>query len=1011
MRSNARIALLAPLIGAILALVAISAPAAQAAFGVESFFAANCQTETCTLKSTLEHPSEYFTQAAGHPLAGVTEFVVKHEEKGGVTYPEGFPGGSVKEIRTDVGPGQSTNPEAVPRCSVKEFEGTPVEPAPGLHAFTAPNCPGSEIGENKVTTVLEVAPSTFADVPLSGKMYNLEQPTGLASYFGIALSLAPLGLPNDYVHTFLEGHIEWGQEPQGTNKGDYHDVYIIKNVTPGLISSRLIFKGDIGTGGFLTLPSSCTGTGPQTTTTLHVASYEGQSETKGFSGPVGSEGCKGESGLLIPPFEPGFKLTPETTQSDKPDGITTELTVPHAESPTSIDNSQLNTATVVLPEGMTLNPSAAAEVKKACMPAQARIHSSTFGVECPEESKVGTVTLEVPTLPPGSLTGDLYLGGPEGGGPITAPPYTMYLNAESKRYGVDVRLQGTVTPNPATGQLTATFEKNPEQPFSDAILKFTGGELAPLANPLTCGAAKTTTSLTPYTGQPAAAPFSEFNVDSNSSGGACSSPLPFALSQSAVNQSPGYAGAKTSFTLNLGRADGQQYLSQVKTVMPSGLVGLLPTVTQCPEPQAGKGECSGASEIGKVNVAAGSGRPYGFTGSVYLTGPYGGAPFGLSIVVPAIAGPFNLGNVVSRGTINVEPYTARVVATSNLPTIVKGVPLRLKGISVELNKQGFLQNPTNCGVLATETTLTSTLGATQSMSIPFQVNNCSALAFKPSFGSATGARTSKANGASLETTLNVPAGNANVKSVMVQLPKQLPSRLTTLQKACPEAVFANNPYTCPSGSFVGGVRANTPTLAAKLKGPAILVSHGGEAFPDLDLLLEGEGIRVILVGNTKITSGITTTTFATLPDVPVSSITVNLPIGAHSAVAANGNLCANKLTMPTTITGQNGTTSKRNTTIKVNGCSVRIVGQKAIGNTAYITVQTFEAGRISGSGSNLVTTYRYLGRAEKTATLKVSLSRRGRTRARPLRVRLRVGFVPKKRGAAKSASTVTVTYR
>ncbi len=770
MRLHARVSVLALLAGAI---VAVSAPAAQAAFGVESFFAANCKTETCTLKSTLEHPSEYFTQAAGHPLAGVTEFVVKHEEKAGVTYPEGFPGGSVKEIRTDVGPGQSTNPEAVPRCSVKEFEGTPVEPAPGLHAFTAPNCPGSEIGENKVTTVLEVAPSTFADVPLSGKMYNLEQPTGLASYFGIALSLAPLGLPNDYVHTFLEGHIEWGKEPQGTNKGDYHDVYIIKNVTPGLISSRLIFKGDIGTGGFLTLPSSCTGTGEQTTTTLHVTSYEGQSQIEGFSGPVGSEGCKGESGLTIPLFEPGFKLTPETSQSDKPDGITTELTVPHAESPTTIDSSQLNTATVTLPEGMTLNPSAAAEVKKACTPAQARIHNSTFGVECPEESKVGTVTLEVPTLPPGSLTGALYLGGPEGK-PIEGPPYTMYLNAESKRYGVDVRLQGSVTPNETTGRLTATFEKNPEQPFSDAILKFTGGELAPIANPLTCGAASSAASFTPYTGQPAFAPsISPFTVDSNGSGGACSSPLPFALSQSAVNQSPGYAGAKTSFTLNIGRSEGQQYLSQIKTVMPAGLVGLLPTVTQCPEPQAGKGECSGASEIGTVNVAAGSGHPYGFRGNVYLTGPYGGAPFGLSIVVPAIAGPFNLGNVVTRGTINVEPYTARVVATSNVPTIYKGIPLRLRGISVEINKQGFLQNPTNCGTLATETTLTLTLGTTQSLLTPFQVGECSKLPFKPLFGSATGAKTSKANGASLETTLNLPVGQANVKSVLVQLPKQL----------------------------------------------------------------------------------------------------------------------------------------------------------------------------------------------------------------------------------------------
>jgi hypothetical protein len=1019
MRSNARIALLAPLIGAILALLAVSAPAAQAAFGVESFFAANCKTETCTLQSTLEHPSQYFTQAAGHPLAGITEFVVKHEEKGGVTYPEGFPGGSIKEIRTDVGPGQSTNPEAVPMCSVKEFEGTPVEPAPGLHAFTESNCPGSEIGENKVTTVLEVASNTFADVPLSGKMYNLEQPTGLASYFGVALSLAPLGLPNDYVHTLLEGHIEWGQEPQGTNKGDYHDVYIIKNVTPGLISSRLIFKGDIGTGGFLTLPSSCTGTGPQTTTTLHVASYEGQSETKGFSGPVGSEGCKGESGLTVPLFEPGFKLNPATTQSDKPDGITTELEVPHPESPTAIDNSQMRTASVTLPEGMTINPSAAGEVKKACTPAQARIHSSTFGVECPSESELGEVTLEVPTLPAGSLKGNLYLGGPEGGGSITAPPYTVYLNAQSTRYDVDVRLEGKVVPNESTGQLTATFSELPEQPFSNAIIKFKGGEQAPIANPLTCGTANTAASLTPYTGQPAFAPMiAPFTVDSNGAGGACASPPAFALTQTTANLAPGNAGANTSYDFNLERGDGQQYLSQVQTTLPPGLVGEIPAVPLCGEAEANAGTCSNASQIGVASVRAGSGsKPYEFPGFVYLTGPYNGAPYGLSIVVPATAGPFSLGNVVTRATINVNPETARVTVTSVLPRVFKGIPLRVKDVNVNINRQGFLINPTNCSAFNTESTLTgfitpgSSAGATQGPLLSsFQVNNCTALAFKPSFKVKTGAKTSKADGASLETTLNIGTGQTNYKSVMVQLPKQLPSRLTTLQQACPEGVFATNPYNCPSGSFVGGARANTPVLPGKLQGPAIMVSHGGEAFPDLDLVMEANGVRVILVGNTKITNGITTTTFATLPDVPVSSVTVNLPVGAHSALTANGSLCINPLTMPTTLTGQNGYQVKQNTMIAVAGCGVRIAGHKVIGDTAYITVQTYAAGRISGSGPNLKTVYRKLAQAHKTATIKVPLSRRGQSRGRPLRVRLRVGFVPKAKGGARSAATVTVTF-
>jgi hypothetical protein len=373
--------------------------------------------------------------------------------------------------------------------------------------------------------------------------------------------------------------------------------------------------------------------------------------------------------------------------------------------------------------------------------------------------------------------------------------------------------------------------------------------------------------------------------------------------------------------------------------------------------------------------------------------------------------------VVTRATINVNPETTRVTVTSVLPRVFKGIPLRVKDVNVNINRQGFLINPTNCSAFNTESTLTgfitpgSSAGATQGPLLSsFQVNNCTALAFKPSFKAKTGAKTSKADGASLETTLNIGTGQTNYKSVMVQLPKRLPSRLTTLQQACPEGVFATNPYNCPSGSFVGGARANTPVLPGKLQGPAIMVSHGGEAFPDLDLVMEANGVRVILVGNTKITNGITTTTFATLPDVPVSSVTVNLPVGAHSALTANGSLCINPLTMPTTLTGQNGYQVKQNTNIAVAGCGVRIAGHKVIGNTAYITVQTYSPGRISGSGSNLKTVYRKLAQAHKTATIKVPLSRRGQSRGRPLRVRLRVGFVPKAKGGARSAATVTVTF-
>jgi len=1065
MRSNVRFrfALLAPLVGALLALVAVSAPAAQAAsFGAETLVAGNCTEAFKTCGSdpltgpyafpkeptVAEARTEGYNQAAGHPAWGITSFKVNTEG----TLPNEVPAGlattgPVKRVRTDVGPGVSTNPEAVPLCTMAQYGEKEAIPSTGFYAESKCET-ATEIGVNTVTVALFNRKHEFqTDLPLTGKVYNLEQPQGVASDFGVALKIptsvsgAALkegfeeaeakgakpgenGFPTHveqgiaesgeyFAHTQILGNVEWA--------GNYHDYYEI-NVSTALplISSRLILKGNIGStgnGGYITLPSNCAPVGPATTNTVTIESEAGQVAKKEYTTPIGTEGCKGELGLGAPPFAPTFGLTPgaKETQSDQPDGITAELTVPHNPSPAGLDSSQLRTATVTLPEGMTLNPSAASGLR-ACAPGELGIHTRN-PVTCPAASKIGEVTLTVPDLPATEpLTGNVYLGGSEpitGGTNPAAPEYTIYFNAKSARYGVDVRLEGKVTPNPTTGQVTTTFTENPEQPFSNVKLKFNGGALAPIANPLTCGTATATASLTPYTGTGAVSPPNSFPfaIDSNGAGGACASPLPFSLAQTTANQAPGAAGAKTSYSLNITRAGGQQYLSQIQTTLPAGLVGLIPAVTQCGEAQANAGTCPGSSEIGAVSVAAGAGpTPFGFNGHIYLTGPYNGAPFGLSVVVPATAGPFSLGNVVTRGTLTVNPYTARVTATTTLPTIYKGIPLRLQRVTVNINKQGFLQSPTNCSVLQTETTLTSTLGATQSLSYPFQVNACGGLAFKPSFKSKTSAKTSKANGASLETTLNIGTGQTNFRSVMVQLPRQLPSRLTTLQKACPAAVFASNPYHCPSGSFVGGARANTPTLPGKLQGPAVLVSHAGLAFPDLDLVMEANGVRVILVGNTKISRGVTTTTFASTPDVPVSSITVNLPIGGHSALTANGNLCKNPLTMPTTLIGQNGFKVTQKTKIRVAGCGVRIAGKKVIGNTAYITVQTYSAGRISGSGSNLKTVYRHLSRAQKTATLKVPLSNRGRYRGRPFKVKLRVGFVPKTKRIGNSASTTTVTF-
>ena len=309
-------------------------------------------------------------------------------------------------------------------------------------------------------------------------------------------------------------------------------------------------------------------------------------------------------------------------------------------------------------------------------------------------------------------------------------------------------------------------------------------------------------------------------------------------------------------------------------------------------------------------MLAGSGsQPFSFSGPVYLTGPYKGSPYGLSIKVPAVAGPFNFGTVVTRAGITVNQFTSQVIVSSTLPRIRQGIPLRIRNISVAVNKPGFMINPTNCGAFKTVSNVGSftTLepgGATGSAitESPFQVANCNALKFAPKFKAISKAKTSRSNGAELTTEVTQSAGQANIKSVKVQLPRSLPSRLTTLQKACTEQVFAANPLRCPSGAFVGGAVVKTPTLPQPLRGPAILVSHAGAAFPDLDLVVEDPNhLKVILVGNTNIKNSITTTTFASTPDVPVSSVRVELPIGSHSALAAFGNICAKSLVMPTTI--------------------------------------------------------------------------------------------------------------
>jgi hypothetical protein len=631
-------------------------------------------------------------------------------------------------------------------------------------------------------------------------------------------------------------------------------------------------------------------------------------------------GCEGLT------FHPSLEVVPQSTRADEPTGLTVGLNVPQAPLlEGDLGSPALKAATVTLPAGLSVSPSAA-DGLQGCTDAQFAVSAGSRG-ECPDASVLATATVTTPLLSE-PLTGQVFLGNPECD-PCSAADasdgrmFRLFLEVAGS--GVVIKKQGTIYANPTTGQLTTTFTGLPQAPVSHIELHFKGGLRAGLATPQSCGAYTTTSDLTPWSTPvtPDAAPPSGFGVDWDGNGGACPAITPFAPSFSAGTSNPD-AGQFSPLTVSINREDREQDIAGIQVTTPPGLSGILTGVALCGEPQASLGACSESSRIGTMTVAAGpGGHPFYEKGSLYLTGPYDGAPFGLSIVVPTVAGPFNLGNVVVRARINVNPVTTGLTVTSDaLPQIIDGIPLRLRLANVTVERPDFIFNPTNCAQQHIEATITGAQGAVSHVSVPFAVSGCAGLHFGPSFKVSTSGKTSKANGASLDAKVSYPAGaQSNIASVKVDLPKQLPSRLTTLQKACTAAQFEANPAGCPVASVIGIARASTPELPVQLTGPAYFVSHGGEAFPDLEIVLQGYGVRIDLTAATFISKqGITSSTFKTVPDAPVNSFELYLPEGKYSALAAIGNLCTQKLLMPTLFTAQDGAQFKQSTKISVTGC-------------------------------------------------------------------------------------------
>jgi hypothetical protein len=907
-------------------------------------------------------------QAGAHPFQQTTTITLNQTAD---SSPAGFPRGEShvnpaglpKDIHFNWPAGLIGNPSSVAQCTDVQFFAV-------FASAVANRCPAqSAVG---VATVLINEPSAAGVAEITVPLFNLVPRRGEPARLGFNVTMGNAPVTID---TSLRSGGDYGVTVQ-VNNITQTAAFISSQVTvwgvPGdprharqrgwgcLLESRGFSLESLGLAScassdeqnpppFLSLATSC---GGQPKSTVTGDTWADPLPTAAFP-KLAEYNLPAQVGCNRLPFSSEIKVTPDGTEASKPTGLNVDVHVPQEEDLNSagLASAAVRDITVKFPEGVVVNP-ASADGLQACSQELVGLQSGTGangellftptlpeplqqGTNfCPDASKIATVTIKSPLLPKGQFVeGAMYLATPAPSGEPGKNPFNSlvaaYIVATDPISGTVVKLPGVVELNGTTGQITSRFENSPQLAFEDAEIHLLGGERAPLATPSHCGTYKTEAEFTPWSGTAPIKSSSSFQITSGPDGGPCPpAALPFnpTLTAGSPNVS---AGSFSPLTTTISRDDGNQNINKVQLHFAPGMSGILAGIPLCHEAEANAGTCPESSLIGSTIVSVGlGGDPFTVTGGkVYLTEKYEGAPFGLSIVNPAVAGPFDLGKVTVRAKIEVDPSTAALtVTTGEIPHILDGIPLQIKHINVSIDRQGFTFNPTNCNPLGITGAIGAVEGASSPVSDPFQVTNCAALKFTPKFNISTSGKTSKAQGASLIAKLSEPnesqGSQANIALVKVELPKQLPSRLTTLQKACTNAQFELNPANCPPESKIGFAKVTTPLLPVPLEGPAIFVSHGGEAFPSLTMVLQGYGVTVDLVGTTFISkAGITSTTFKTVPDVPFNTFTLTLPQGKFSALAANGDLCASKLTMPSEFVGQNGAKINQNTPVSVTGCA------------------------------------------------------------------------------------------
>ena len=872
---------------------ALGASSAQASFGVENWEVVTCSTTVespaapgafplpqppgqCTGKTgEPENEARWFKQAAGRPPFAITDFLLNNTA--------GAPEGALKDIVIDVPEGLSVNPEATPQCSLEQAETNILA------------CPAeSRVGTNYLTVVVAAGPTlargaapVYNVVPFDGAPSMVAFPDSTGKAVFVVGSLNPV----DQHVTFTISDLHAPEPP----------------AHPAIVGSRLVFNGQAGNGAYLTNPSGPCGT--PLTAGLFIDSHEGASDSASFTTPFGGENC------AAVPFDPTINTTVDS-QTDSPEPATVELGIPFdPEEP--IANSYLKTATVNLPEGAGINPSLANGLN-ACTDAQFQYHTNN-PIECPEASEIGTVDVETPSLPPDSLHGKVYVAEPHNQEPTSGEQFRIFLTAGSERYGVNVRLIGRVFPDLNTGQLKVVVDENPQATFSSFKVHITGGPRGALTTPDTCGPHTTNTALSPWTGNPDAHPSSAFTLDELAGGGPCPKTLadrpfdPYFASAPTEYK----AGQFTKFRLDFAGHNGEQEVKRIDANLPPGMVAKLKGVEYCPQASIdAAGARSGASEaadpacpsssfVGTAEVATGSGTPFNVLGNAYLAGPYKGAPLSMVFITPAVAGPYDLGNVVVRVALNVDPETAEVHAVSDpIPNVFGGVKLDIRQIRVDISRANFTINPTTCREkLPIKTTAFGGSGnpadpnawKEASNTEGLQFGQCRKLQFKPKFYARIFGgknQTKRAKNPKFRAIVEARYGDANLRRTAFILPRATILDQGHIKTVCTRVQLAAN--ECPKNSIYGNATATSPLLAGNLKGPVYLTSSSHE-LPDLLVDLHGQ-IPVRLRGVISSAHGRLKTVFNETPDVAVKKFILTMKGGKKGLLVNSRNLCSRQTT-------------------------------------------------------------------------------------------------------------------